>query len=217
MCQLKPPIDGRLLAVAQRSQVSLAYVSRLIKLLEREDLIRREPRGPILEMDRPGLVRRWAQDYDLLRTNRARLYLDPRGAKRALDALGTEEFQRQQIGRLAVTGSFAANRYAPITTPTKLVCYVNDIEATARALDLSPATTTGNVFLLSPYDEVVFDTVYESIPGPGNTLIPMAAPAQIAVDCLTGPDRMPEEGEALLSWLERNWDGWRGFGSEAQA
>ncbi len=218
ICQLKPPITRWLLTeVAKGSGVSLAYVSRLTKLLEREDLIRREPRGPILETDRPGLVRRWAQDFDLLRTNRSRLYLDPRGAKRALDALGTTGFQRQQIGRIAVTGSFAANRYAPIATPSKLVCYVSDIEVTARALDLSPATTTGNVFLLSPYDEIVFDTVYEGIPGPGKTLIPMAAPAQIAVDCLTGPDRMPEEGEALLAWLQKKWDGWKGFGSKVQA
>lgn len=215
MCQWKPPFTPRLLTQAARDTgVSLAYVSRLIRLLEREDLVRREPRGPIREVDRIGLVRRWAQDYNLLRSNVARLYLDPRGARRSMDALGTTAFRRQQTGRIAVTGSFAANRYVPIATPSKLTCYVSDIEATARALDLSPASSTGNVFLLSPYDRVVFDTGYEGIQGPDGLLTPMAAPAQIAVDCLTGPDRMPEEGEALLQLLQRTWEGWKGFGVE---
>jgi len=217
ICQLKPPVTSWLLTqAAQGSKVSLAYVSRLIQLLEREDLVRRAPRGPIREVDRPGLVRRWAQDYDLLRSNRARLYLDPRGVKRTLEALGGKEFQRKQVGQLVVTGSFAANRYVPIAAPSKLICYADDIEVTARALDLSPATTTGNVFLLSPYDRIVFETQYESISGFDGP-IPMAAPAQIAVDCLTGPDRMPEEGEALIAWLQRNWDGWKGFGREVRS
>ncbi len=228
LCQLSTPASPGLLKeiaqnmtvsltkVAQDSKVSLAYVSRLIRLLEREDLVRRKPRGPIGEMDRPGLVRRWAQDYDLLRSNRARLFLDPRGALRTLDTMGSPDFGRAQTGQIAVTGSFAANRYAPVAAPSKLVCYVEDVDATARALDLSPSSTSGNVFLLTPYDGIVFEAVRDAIQTSDGSMVPMAPPAQIAVDCLTGPDRMPEEGEALLGWLQKNWSGWKGFSREEQ-
>ncbi len=33
--------------------------------------------------------------------------------------------------------------------------------------------------------------------------------AQIAVDCLTGPGRMPAEGEALLEWMQRKAPRWQ--------
>jgi hypothetical protein len=44
-----------------------------------------------------------------------------------------------------------------------------------------------------------------------STPLAYCPPAQVAVDCLTGPDRMPEEGEELLGWLARNRPGWKGF------
>lgn len=228
MCRMSAPVSSlvptevaqntgvSLTKIAKDSGVSLAYVSRLIRLLEREDLVRRDPRGPIRGMDRPGMVRRWAQDYDLLRSNSVRLFLDPRGARRTLEALGSREFERRRIGRIAVTGSFAANRYAPVAAPSRLVCYVEDVEATARALDLTPSSTSGNVLLLTPYDGIVFEAMRDAVRTSDDSTVPMAPPAQIAVDCLTGPDRMPEEGEALLGWLQKNWSGWKGFGSEEQ-
>jgi hypothetical protein len=37
-----------------------------------------------------------------------------------------------------------------------------------------------------------------------------AALSQVAVDCLTGPDRMPSEGEALIEWMAANEQAWRG-------
>jgi hypothetical protein len=33
--------------------------------------------------------------------------------------------------------------------------------------------------------------------------------AQVAADCLTGPDRMPAEGEALLEWMAAKEESWR--------
>jgi len=185
--------------------VSLPYVSRLVELLEDEALVRRNRRGPIIEVDRPGLVRRWAEDYSLLASNKGRLYLDPRGAGRTVNALGSGEFQRA-VPRYAITGSFAASRFAPpVAPPSKLVCFVAYPDTAAEALGLSPATGVGNVLLLAPYDSIVFDRVVE-----GNGLA-WATAGQIIVDCLTGPDRMPAEGEALLAYMTRTSELWRGF------
>jgi hypothetical protein len=35
------------------------------------------------------------------------------------------------------------------------------------------------------------------------------APSQAAVDLLTAPGRGPEEGRALLDWMEKNESDWR--------
>lgn len=67
----------------------------------------------------------------------------------------------------------------------------------AEIARLRQVRTGGNVRLARPYDPIVFERtwtrnngVYASIP-------------QVAVDCLTGPSRMPAEGEALIDRLRR--------------
>ena len=65
--------------------------------------------------------------------------------------------------------------------------------------------------MLAGYDSMVYEW---SLPWEReNWEVPVLCvpPAQIAADCLTGPDRMPEEGEALLRWFQENWGGWEGF------
>lgn len=208
LTELVPPVPvWTLTEVASRSGVSLGYVSRIVDLLEREDLVRRVPRGPITEVDRPGLIRRWAEDYSLLGSNRGGLYLDPRGAARTLEALGTIEVQRE-LSKYALSGSFAANRFAPVAPPSKLVCFVEYPDSAAKILGLTPTRGVGNVFLLAPYDPVVFD---RALPGNG---LHWAATGQVIVDCLTGPDRMPEEGEALLAYMGRTNRFWRGLSAD---
>ena len=36
-----------------------------------------------------------------------------------------------------------------------------------------------------------------------------ATPSQVAVDLLTSPGRSPQEGEALITWMEANEERWR--------
>lgn len=199
LSELRPPMT--LTELAEVSGVSISYVSRLVSLLHAEDLVDRTPRGPITAVDRPGLIRRWAEDYSLLESNEARLYLDPRGPNHTLRSLGSPSVQRS-LSRHAVTGSFAAHRLAPVAPPTKLACYVDHPDSVAAELGLTPATARGNVFLLQPYDSIVFERIVEG------TGVAWATAAQVAVDCLTGVDRMPEEGEALLAHLTRTQEAW---------
>ena len=44
--------------------------------LSREAVLERRPRGPVQSVDRPALIRRWAQDYEVLTSNDARSYLE---------------------------------------------------------------------------------------------------------------------------------------------
>jgi len=106
-------------------------------------------------------------------------------------------------GRVAITGSFAAVRRAPVAAPAFLTLYCDDAIALADELRLLPADTGANVALLRPYDPVVSTRTERD-----DDLV-CAAVSQVAVDCLTGNGRMPAEGEALLGWMSEDERRWR--------
>ncbi|MGD0454316.1 MAG: helix-turn-helix domain-containing protein [Solirubrobacteraceae bacterium] len=197
LADVRPPYGVREIASAAR--LTPGYVSRLLETLDREALIERAHRGGVGAVDVPALLRWWAGSYDVFRSNRAMTFLAPDGAPRAAAQLATSE-QRTQ---LAVTGSFAAGRIAPIAAPALLLVYCDDTAALSETLGLLPADVGGNVALLRPFDPVVWERVSED----GG--LRYAAPSQVVVDCLTGTGRMPAEGEALLAWMAGNESSWR--------
>ena len=60
---------------------------------------------------------------------------------------------------------------------------------------LSPADEGANVVFLRPPNTVPY-LLTETVDG-----LTYAAPSQIVIDCLSGPGRMPAEGEAVLEWM----------------
>ena len=104
---------------------------------------------------------------------------------------------------VAVTGSFAAVRLAPIASPSLLCIYSDDTERIATDLDLLPADEGANVALLQPYDSVVWANTSDDA---GVTYVSIS---QVAADCLTGNGRMPAEGDAVISWMIGNEAAWR--------
>lgn len=88
--------------------------------------------------------------------------------------------------------------------PTRLIMvYVEEPEATSKALGLRPTDSGANVLLAEPYDKVVFTRTRKE----GG--IKYAALSQVAVDLLTAPGRGPTEAEALLDWMENNEQAWK--------
>ena len=185
--------------VAAATQLAPGYASRLLQALDSEALIERERRGQVISVDVPGLIRRWTEGYDVLKTNGASSYVAPNGPKSILEQFA----QSSMPSAVAVTGSFAAVRLAPVAGPALLIAYCADVDAVATQLGLLPADRGSNVVLLHPFDPVVWE---------GTTTddgVTYVATAQIAIDCLTGNGRMPSEGEALLSWMEEDESRWR--------
>lgn len=192
-----PPYGVRELAEA--TGLAQGYVSRLLEALDEEALIERAQRGRVQSVDIGGLLRRWATSYDLFKSNDARTFLAAPGLSRTLTRL----VELAAAERVAVTGSFAAVRLAPVAAPSLLCVYCENQNAVAEALDLIPADAGANVVLLRPYDPVAWErtTTQEGLM--------YVAPSQIAVDCLTGNGRMPAEGEAVLQWMLANEATWR--------
>jgi hypothetical protein len=193
-----PPYTLKELTAA--TELAPGYISRILDALNEEALIRRPPRGPVEKVDVPGLLRRWATTYDVFQPERISTFIALEGHAALMRSLVLESQKGSQI---AVTGSVAAARLAPVASPALLLAYTPEPELLAGRLGLLPADEGGDVGLLWPFDPVVWArTQWEKG-------LQYAAPPQVAIDCLTGNGRMPAEGEAVLSWMEGHQTAWR--------
>lgn len=110
---------------------------------------------------------------------------------------------RLQPDRRGLSGSFAASGLISITAPTTAIIYTDDAERLAKLGRLLPTDTGANIVLAQPFDPIVLDRIRT------DGSFPRVSVVQTAIDLLTGSARMPEEGEALLDWMERNEPRWR--------
>ena len=199
LCDFLPPYGVRTLA--EIAPIPLGTASRVITLLEEEALLTRDEKKQIIAVDWPSLITRWARDYNVMTSNRVTTYLEPRN----LPALITK-FKR--LDRYAVTGSIPGPNIAPARLG---MIYVDDAESAAQKLELTPADAGSNVWLLEPYDEVVFERT-QLLPA---TSIPDAKPivsvamSQLAVDLMTSPGRGPQEAQALIEQMKETELVWR--------
>jgi hypothetical protein len=185
LIDVRPPYGVR--EIANAAQLNAGYVSQLLEALEDEALIERSRRGRVESIDIAALLRRWAEWYDVLKTNDSAMFV----ARAGLPNFLTQLAEAPGTSRILITGSFAARRLAPVAAPALLAAYCDNVDRGA------------NVALLQPFDRVVWErTTTEDD-------IEYAAPSQVVVDCLTGNGRMPAEGEALLEWMTLHESSWR--------
>jgi len=196
LVDVRPPYGVR--EVAAAAGINPGYASRLLDTLYAEALVERSSRGRVEAVDITGLIKRWADSYDIFTSNRALSFISPAGPRAFLNDLK----QARAQGRWAVTGSFAAGRLAPVAGPALLVLYCDDPKS-FQMMNLLPADEGANLMLLEPFDSVVWEGASDE------EGLWYAAPSQVAVDCLTGDGRMPSEGEALLNWMIGHESEWR--------
>jgi hypothetical protein len=196
LIETRGPWSARDLVEASGASTGATY--RVLDFLQEEGLVDKKAEGYALK-DWPNLLRRWSRDYGFLRTNRTFTYIEPRG----VDAL-LRKAASSQYAPYAVTGSTAAAQWAPYAPARAAMVYVDDAGQAADEWGLRPTDKGANVILAEPKYDVVFSGT--STNDQGNIIV---APAQAAVDLLTGPGRNPSEGEELISWMELNEPVWR--------
>ncbi|MCC6904066.1 MAG: hypothetical protein IT377_34180 [Polyangiaceae bacterium] len=192
LVELGLPLGVRELAAA--AATPLGTVSRVVSFLETEALLARDDKKRIVSVEAMALLSRWAKDYDLTKTNELFKLLEPRG----LPALWPK---LNQLPRYAATGSTAG----PGIAPTRIaMLYVDDAEAAARSLELVPAEAGANVWLLRPYDDVVFERTRRRTVTVGETTVEVVtvSAAQAVVDLLSSPGRGPQEAAALMEKMK---------------
>ena len=193
LCEAFPPRKVR--QIAADISAPPGNVSRILDLLERERLIKREPHGPVVAVAWEEIVKQWAPD--LQRNRKVQNFLEPRDLNILLERLATTK------QRYSLTGSFAAAQIAPAALPAAVDVYVDDPAAFAKAFNLHASSGIGNVRLVAAYDNVVFDRTLHR-----NGLV-LANPFQIAADLLTLPKRSDEEYQTLLAWMKAHEQLWR--------
>ena len=187
--------------VVQLAGASTGPTYRVVDFLNDQALLTRSDRGTIEVVHWRELLQRWSQDYGFLRTNTITSWLAPRGLPTVTRAL--TEISAKEPARYAVTGSLAAQTWAPYAPARAAMIYADDPQWLAERLDLRPVDTGANVLLAAP----AYDVVYDRATAPDGLHI--VSPSQAAVDLMTGPGRNPTEGEAVLDWMEANIDAWR--------
>ena len=184
--------------LVERSGASTGATYRVVKFLEKEDLLDRDVRGPITEVRWRQLIERWGRDDGFMRSDVVRSFLLPQGVERVRAALASARELRYVL-----TGSLAAQSFAPYASPRLAMVYVDDVSEAAERLDLRPVERGANVLLAAQREDVAFLRA-RTLEG-----VVTAAPSQIAVDLLSGPGRSPTEGQAVLDWMESHEREWR--------
>jgi hypothetical protein len=187
------------------AKLSLPYVSRLLDTLEEQLLIRREGRI-ISRVDWPQILRLRAENYTLLRHNSYVGMVAPNGIDAVFKALRSK---RAVDGmQIVLTGSYAARTVAPLAVGGQLMLYLPAgpprlPDEIGDDLGLLRVDKGADVLLLRAHDPVVFERTVDD----GG--VRRVALSQLVLDCLSGPGRMPAEGEAVLSYMQDNTQLWR--------
>lgn len=197
LADFRPPQTARELVA--RSGASTGAVYRVLDFLDGEALLTRGPRGTIDTVRWRPLLEAWSRDYSFQRDSEVASFLIPRGLPDLLSRL-TE----LDDGAYAVTGSLAAQQWAPYAPARLAMLYTLDTAALVERLDLRAVDGGANVLVAAPTSDSAFART-RTIDG-----ITYCAPSQVAVDLLTGPGRSPAEAQALLDWMESNEPAWRG-------
>jgi hypothetical protein len=181
-----PPFGVRRLAALVGTDPG--YVSRLLDLFDREELVEREPHGPVTAVHRARLVRRWAEDYDFSEAHRALPFAHPHGVPGALAAL------RACGAPYALTGRAGAAALLEAALPPVVVAYVDNAERVASLVGAAPAVagTASNLLLVEPFDRFPLEGTWE------RAGLTYAAASQIVADLLGSPAPAPDQAAVLL-------------------
>lgn len=205
LVDMEPPYTQSELVAA--TNVSPGYVSKLLAVLEKDNLVGRE-QGAIVKVEWAELLReRAAQAPPLLGPDTYEPMIARRGLRATL----------QDLDRLAegnggpvgwVTGSAAAQRLSPLSSVNQLLIRTDQPRAVRQRLGLLPARTSStagasDVLLLTRNYE---QTTARAVIADG---VPTVAPSQLVLDCLGGNGRLPAEGEEVIRWMGINAPRWR--------
>ncbi len=162
------------------------YVSRLLDLFHREELIEREPRGPVHAVHLGRLIRRWAEDYRFGEAHRFVPVAHPYGVPGALVRLRDAQIPH------ALTARAGAAALSGTALPGVVAAYVDNPERVAAILGADASDGAPNLLLIDPFDPFVFEGTWEA------SGLRYAARAQIIADLLGSPAPAPAQAATLL-------------------
>lgn len=190
--------------LADEAQVSLGLTSYVTSALVQMGLGNRDERNKFILTDPHRLIRQWAASYNYLFLNKfSEYYTFDTEFDAFISRFG--ELPPPIKSRYALTLHAATWLIAPYVRPTDFHIYVHPsiskkhLQALVRTLEISPVERSGNVKLVTPYDEGVF---YSSRL---INRVRIVSPVQIYVDLFNHPGRGEEAAQKLLERIDREW------------
>ncbi|RZU51546.1 IclR-like helix-turn-helix domain-containing protein [Krasilnikovia cinnamomea] len=193
----RPPY--RLTQLAAVTGLSQSYVSKLLDTLHDQALVDRPRRGEVKDVAWFRLLDVAGRSYTPFRNSQATPFVAPAGAAAFYKQLASDP----DAPTVAVTGAFAAREVAPVAGAAQLAVYSTELEELRRFGRLVPTDEGADVVVLHPDDAWVMRGT-RTVGG-----LPHVALSQLVLDCVNGPGRLPEQGEAVLRWMVDHEQQWR--------
>ena len=190
--------------LAKEAQVSLGMTYYVTSSLFQMGYASRDESNRLNLTDPYRLIRQWAASYNYLFLNKFSEYYTFDTEFETFLSRFTE-LPEQVRDRYALTLHAAAWIIAPYVRPTDFHIYIHpdigrkELPALAESLGISPIERSGNVKLVTPYDEGVF---YGSKVVDG---VRVVSPVQLYVDLFNHPGRGEEAAEKLLEKMAKEW------------
>lgn len=190
--------------LAKEAQASLGTAYYVTSSLAQMGFASRDESNRLILTDPYRLIRQWAASHNYLFQNKFSEYYTFDTEFETFLSRFTK-LPDQVRGKYALTLHSAAWLIAPYVRPTDFHIYIHpdtgraEFEAFAKSLDISPIERSGNVRLVTPYDEGVF---YGSKLVNG---VRSVSPVQLYVDLYNYPGRGEEAAGKLLEKIAKGW------------
>lgn len=183
------PSQCRQAELVEWTGVSPGYVSTRIKALEGEGYVCRD--GESIRLTEPDrLLNDWSRSYRFDRHLRLHYAVSMASYEQGLDKVKAE---MDRLGlRCAFTGWSAAYLAAPFGEPKNIMAYVNGRPDQKQLRFLHRVDAGGDVVLLLPHDEGVFQFTID-LPGKPS----LVSYAQIYVDLTRMSGRAPDQADVV--------------------
>ena len=185
----QPGADWTLTRLAAEATISLRTAHLVVNALEEKAFL--DKRRGAIRLEKPGaLLDLWTENYRIDQHRQHTFYSFVRNPRELAAKLARHLRTRQQV--CALTLHSGAALVAPFVRSTAVHAYVHgDVDDIAKALDLRPVDTGGNIHLLVPSDEGVFYHVQVI------ERIPVVCSTQLYLDLFNYPARGREQAEEL--------------------
>lgn len=188
----------RVLELAKTAGVSAGHVSTIGNELKDRGWVEQTDDGLVVA-DPDGLLDAWTADYELPPGREKSLYSHLHGS--ALDEALLKVLTEPSSGRIIFRSYSAADRIAPFARNANRYLYADDraLDQLTRQMRLSAAEKGGNVLVIVPDEDGVFDDAIEIMPG-----IACTSPVQTYLDLQHSGERGREAADHLrrecLTW-----------------
>ena len=194
----EPHRPWRVTELAEAAGVSVGHVSTIGNELKDRGWVEQTDEGLVVT-EPDALLDAWVVEYELPAGREQSLYTHLHGS--ALDNALMSAMSEPSSGRLIFRSYSAADRIAPYARNANRYLYADDnaLDRLTRELRLNEAEKGGNVLVIVPDEDGVFDDAIEPMPR-----IPCTSPVQTYLDLQHSGERGREAADHLrqemLTW-----------------